>query len=152
MYFLPFSRTELIKLVARELEAWAIRAKERHMIELKWDKEVLSVLADGYDVHYGARSIKYEVERRVVNQLAAAHERGQLGTQFFHTYRLIQALRILHLNANPFTDKGCCVLLKTQWHEKGASIALSVRQKGVKNFVDIGEISENLIKNIKLTS
>lgn len=49
------------------------------MIELKWDREVLSVLADGYDVHYGARSIKYEVERRVVNQLAAAHERGQLG-------------------------------------------------------------------------
>lgn len=82
IYFLPFSRTELIELVARELKAWAIRAKERHMIELKWDREVLSVLADGYDVHYGARSIKYEVERRVVNQLAAAHERGELGTCF----------------------------------------------------------------------
>ncbi|EFN88178.1 Caseinolytic peptidase B protein-like protein [Harpegnathos saltator] len=76
VYFLPFSRAELLKLVTRELEAWATRAKERHMIELKWDREVLSVLADGYDVHYGARSIKYEVERRVVNQLAAAHERG----------------------------------------------------------------------------
>lgn len=81
VYFLPFSRAELIKLVARELDAWATRAKERHMIELKWDREVLSVLADGYDAHYGARSIKYEVERRVVNQLAAAHERGQLGKQ-----------------------------------------------------------------------
>ncbi|XP_014473843.1 PREDICTED: caseinolytic peptidase B protein homolog [Dinoponera quadriceps] len=125
VYFLPFSRTELIKLVTRELEAWAIRAKERHMIELKWDREVLSVLADGYDVHYGARSIKYEVERRVVNQLAAAHERGQL-------------------------SKGCCVLLKTQWHEKSASIFLSVRQKGLKNFVDIGE-TDNLVKNVKLT-
>jgi len=78
IYFLPFSRAELIKLVARELDAWAKRAKERHMIELKWDREVLSILADGYDVHYGARSIKYEVERRVINQLAAAHERGQL--------------------------------------------------------------------------
>lgn len=76
---MPFSRSELIKLVARELETWAKRAKERHMIELKWDREVLSVLADGYDSHYGARSIKYEVERRVVNQLAAAHERGQIG-------------------------------------------------------------------------
>lgn len=62
------------------MEAWATRAKERHMIELKWEREILSVLADGYDAHYGARSIKYEVERRVVNQLAAAHERGQLGT------------------------------------------------------------------------
>lgn len=79
IYFLPFSRTELIQLVARELEIWAKRAKERHMIDLKWDREVMSVLADGYDVHYGARSIKYEVERRIVNQLAAAHERGQLG-------------------------------------------------------------------------
>lgn len=31
-----------------------------------------------YDVHYGARSIKHEVERRVVNQLALAAERGAL--------------------------------------------------------------------------
>lgn len=114
VYFLPFSRVELIKLVTRELEAWATRAKERHMIELKWEREILSVLADGYDAHYGARSIKYEVERRVINQLAAAHERGQLG-------------------------KGCCVLLKANWHESGASITLSVRQKGSKNFVDIIE-------------
>jgi len=83
IYFLPFSRAELIQLVARELEIWATRAKERHMIELKWDREVMSVLADGYDVHYGARSIKYEVERRIVNQLAAAHERGQLGNECF---------------------------------------------------------------------
>ncbi|XP_076237465.1 mitochondrial disaggregase isoform X2 [Calliopsis andreniformis] len=83
VYFLPFSRSELIKLVVKELEIWAARAKERHKIDLKWDREVLSILADGYDSHYGARSIKYEVERRVVNQLAAAHERGQLGVKEF---------------------------------------------------------------------
>ena len=35
-----------------------------------------AALADGYNVHYGARSIKYEVERRVVSQLAAGHEQG----------------------------------------------------------------------------
>ena len=29
---------------------------------------------NGYDINYGARSIKHEVERRVVNQIAAAHE------------------------------------------------------------------------------
>lgn len=29
-------------------------------------------------MHYGARSIKHEVERRVVNQLALAAERGGL--------------------------------------------------------------------------
>ncbi|KAF7386824.1 caseinolytic peptidase B protein isoform X1 [Vespula maculifrons] len=122
VYFLPFSRAELLKLVARELDAWAVRARERHMIELKWERDVLSVLADGYDSHYGARSIKYEVERRVVNQLAAAHERGQIA-------------------------KGCCVLLKAKWHENGASICLSVRPKGVKDFVDIAE-TDNLVKNV----
>ncbi|OXU21902.1 hypothetical protein TSAR_002413 [Trichomalopsis sarcophagae] len=121
VYFLPFSRAELIKLVVRELEAWASRARERHKIELKWDREVLSVLADGYDAHYGARSIKHEVERRVVNQLAAAHERGQL-------------------------DPGCCVLLKARWHENGASIGLSVKPKGVKDFVDLVD-TDKFIKN-----
>ena len=30
-------------------------------MELVWDHQVVDVLADGYDVHYGARSIKYEV-------------------------------------------------------------------------------------------
>ena len=30
-------------------------------MELTWDRQVIDVLADGYDVHYGARSIKHEV-------------------------------------------------------------------------------------------
>ncbi|XP_033215350.1 caseinolytic peptidase B protein homolog isoform X2 [Belonocnema kinseyi] len=124
VYFLPFSRTELIQLVARELEAWAVRAQERHGIELKWDREVLSALADGYDSHYGARSIKYEVERRVINQLAAAHERGQIG-------------------------KGCCVLVKPKWHESGVSICLSVRPAGVNKFVDIA-VADDVIKKVNV--
>ena len=36
------------------------------------------MLADGYDIRYGARSIEHEVERRVINQVAAAHEQGLL--------------------------------------------------------------------------
>ena len=43
-----------------------------------WDNRVSNALADGYNVYYGARSIKYEVERRVVTQLALAHETEQL--------------------------------------------------------------------------
>lgn len=62
------------KLVIRELKLWAERAKIRHGIDLTWNRNVIGVLANGYDVHYGARSIKYEVERRVVNKLANAHE------------------------------------------------------------------------------
>jgi len=80
IYFLPFSKSELITLVEKELHFWAARAKQKHNIELSWDKSVLSLLADGYNVYYGARSIKHEVERRVVSQLALAHETDQLST------------------------------------------------------------------------
>ena len=38
-----------------------MQALNRHDIHMTWDREVLDVLADGYDVHYGARSIKHEV-------------------------------------------------------------------------------------------
>lgn len=38
-----------------------LQAKEKHSIELRWDPMVLDVLADGYNVYYGARSIKHEV-------------------------------------------------------------------------------------------
>ena len=43
-----------------------------------WDSCVSNALADGYNVYYGARSIKHEVERRVVAQLALAHETEKL--------------------------------------------------------------------------
>uniref|UniRef100_A0A8D2Q753 ClpB homolog, mitochondrial AAA ATPase chaperonin n=1 Tax=Varanus komodoensis TaxID=61221 RepID=A0A8D2Q753_VARKO len=78
VYFLPFCHSELIQLVNKELSFWAKRAKARHNITLVWDREVMDVLADGYNLHYGARSIKHEVERRVVNQLAAAYEQDLL--------------------------------------------------------------------------
>ncbi|CAL8109956.1 unnamed protein product [Orchesella dallaii] len=78
VYFLPFSKSELNQLVTKELKYWAEKAKEKHNIELKWDNRVVQALSTGYNVHYGARSIKHEVERRVVNQLAAAHENQQL--------------------------------------------------------------------------
>lgn len=78
VYFLPFSKTELNLLVEKELQFWATRADKKHEIELSWDSDILSILADGYNVHYGARSIKHEVERRVVNQIATAHERDMI--------------------------------------------------------------------------
>lgn len=79
VYFLPFSRQELLTLVSMELNLWAKKALSRHSVELAWESGVLGCLADGYDVHYGARSIKHEVERRVVNQIALAAEKGLLG-------------------------------------------------------------------------
>lgn len=38
-----------------------LQAAKRHSIHLTWDREVLDVLADGYNVKYGARSIQHEV-------------------------------------------------------------------------------------------
>ncbi|KAF7280465.1 hypothetical protein GWI33_005860 [Rhynchophorus ferrugineus] len=115
VYFLPFSRTELLQLVKKELECWAKRAKERHKIDMTWDRSVESALADGYDVCYGARSIKYEVERRVVNQLAAAHEKGFIG-------------------------KGSAIQITANWRENAdhADISIQVRKNGFKDYVDIG--------------
>ncbi|CAH1159705.1 unnamed protein product [Phaedon cochleariae] len=124
VYFLPFSRNELIQLVTWELQCWAQRAKDKHKIEIKWDRSVESALADGYDVNYGARSIKYEVERRVVNQLAAAHEKGLIG-------------------------KGCTVQVSAIWPEncESAEISLRVRKKGLKDFVEIDQTGLTL-KNL----
>ncbi|XP_065885497.1 mitochondrial disaggregase-like [Dysidea avara] len=79
VYFLPFSRTELNQLVEKELKFWKKKAAERHGIDLTWSPEVLDVLADGYNIRYGARSLKHEVDRRVVNQLAAAFEQQLIG-------------------------------------------------------------------------
>jgi len=39
-----------------------LQAFKNHSIQLTWDREALDVLADGYNVRYGARSIKHEVE------------------------------------------------------------------------------------------
>ena len=87
VYFLPFSRKELIQLVTRELEYWSkkvtfkqisehivtfkmnrfvsFQAKDKHGMILEWDRNALDFLVNGYDINYGARSIKHEVERRV---------------------------------------------------------------------------------------
>ena len=80
VYFLPFSQSELLKLVEKEMKYWSKRALQRHDIHLTWDKEVLACMTDGYDVYYGARSIKHEVERKIVNQIAAAHEQDMISS------------------------------------------------------------------------
>ncbi|VDP87807.1 unnamed protein product [Echinostoma caproni] len=76
VYFLPFSTSELTQLVNRCLESWKEKAKKRHSIDLTWDREVIDLIVDGYDVYYGARSIMYEVERRIISVLALADEQG----------------------------------------------------------------------------
>lgn len=79
VYFLPFSNDELIQLVERELNMWKGVAVKKHGISVSWQKpSIPTILADGYNIYYGARSVKYEVDRRVVSLLASAHEKGLL--------------------------------------------------------------------------
>ncbi|KAJ1529318.1 hypothetical protein ONE63_006109 [Megalurothrips usitatus] len=117
VYFLPFSETELSELVQKELQRWSKIAKEKHNIELEWDHSVEAILTDGYEVNYGARSIKYEVERRVISQLALAHERGSIAP-------------------------GSTVQILVVWpksENERPVIRLRVKAKGRKDFVDIDE-------------
>eukprot|EP01062_Namystynia_karyoxenos_P009461 TRINITY_DN13353_c0_g1_i3.p1 TRINITY_DN13353_c0_g1~~TRINITY_DN13353_c0_g1_i3.p1 ORF type:complete len:639 (+),score=226.04 TRINITY_DN13353_c0_g1_i3:66-1919(+) len=86
LFFLPFTDTELDSLVERELKAWADRAKERHDVTMHWTPELVRFLKGGYNMRYGARSIKHEVERSCVGKLAQAHEMGKL--QRGHTVTL----------------------------------------------------------------
>lgn len=57
---------------------------------LEWDRKALDFLVSGYDISYGARSIKYEVERRVVNQIAVAHECNLIEKGQLHSCYLIK--------------------------------------------------------------
>uniref|UniRef100_A0A090XDS3 Putative caseinolytic peptidase b n=1 Tax=Ixodes ricinus TaxID=34613 RepID=A0A090XDS3_IXORI len=76
VYFLPFSRKELTALVTRELEGWTRRARERHGIELTMGAACGRAAGRRRTTcDYGARSVKHEVERQVVNRLAEAHEK-----------------------------------------------------------------------------
>lgn len=70
VYFLPFSDSELRQLVVKELEFWASKAKKNNSLEMTWDDKVVDLIIKGYDIHYGARSIKHEVERRIINQIS----------------------------------------------------------------------------------
>ncbi|CAF4477819.1 unnamed protein product, partial [Rotaria magnacalcarata] len=57
VYFLPFSQSEINKLLLKELEFWKNRAIDQHNIDIIWDRKALDCLADGYDINYGARSL-----------------------------------------------------------------------------------------------
>eukprot|EP00096_Caligus_rogercresseyi_P001129 TRINITY_DN1176_c0_g1_i1.p1 TRINITY_DN1176_c0_g1~~TRINITY_DN1176_c0_g1_i1.p1 ORF type:complete len:454 (-),score=116.42 TRINITY_DN1176_c0_g1_i1:423-1784(-) len=119
VYFLPFSKSELVGLVERELEFWRAKALEKHNVEVLWDNRVLGYLSNGYNVYYGARSIKHEVERQVVSQLAMAHETEQL------TKGSAVRLSILEdqMNPGPETDK----------------LKVTIKKSGKKDFEDLSD-------------
>lgn len=73
--FHPFTQEDLSDIVRMELKHWAEKAEDKHGMIMRWSPEVEKALCKGYNERYGFRSIKYEVQRQVVNLLAFAHER-----------------------------------------------------------------------------
>uniref|UniRef100_T1JLA4 Uncharacterized protein n=1 Tax=Strigamia maritima TaxID=126957 RepID=T1JLA4_STRMM len=128
VYFLPFSRSELLKLVMKEMEFWAKKAEAKHGMGITWDRLVLDALADGYNVHYGARSIKHEVERRVINQLALAHEK-KLIEKGSSVYVTVDNPKTDNLRNNSDSNVDLASTIRLQLIQKG--------QKGKSVFLDL---------------
>ena len=109
LYFLPFTRWELNQLVLKEMEFWKQKAYSRHKMTLTWERDVIDLLADAYDIKYGARSIKFEVERSVVSQLALAHERRLIQSGDEVNVRVVpvkggSVVQLQRMEGNRYTD------------------------------------------------
>ena len=69
VYFHPFTPEECLSLV--EIELKKIRhLAEKQNISLSWTPQTIQHLALSLDTNYGARSLKNEVSREVINKLA----------------------------------------------------------------------------------
>lgn len=101
VYFLPFSDSELRQLVTKELEFWAAKAKKKNSIDMTWDDKVIDVICKGYDIHYGARSIKHEVERRIINQIS----------ELYHAVKTAKKVHI-SVNSDPNSEGADLISIK----------------------------------------
>ncbi|ESN91999.1 hypothetical protein HELRODRAFT_104131 [Helobdella robusta] len=147
VYFVPFSRSELTKLVVKEMNLWAERAKTKHNIELTWDRKVVDMLADGYDVHYGARSIKHEVERQIVSKLALAHERNLINEGC--TVKLVAQSKSdennLELTRKTLITNGFSQQQHHQRHQQNSGV-----EPRLKDEKDKGDMSKDSIIKLQL--
>ncbi len=76
--FIPLQEKDMEKITELQLKKVSQRLKER-AIDLSWDKEVLSYLAEkGYDPAFGARPLKRLVQHEVVNMLSNALLNGEI--------------------------------------------------------------------------
>ena len=90
-------------------------------MELSWDAPVLDLLSQGYNVAYGARSVKHEVERKVVSLLANA--------QLFHGFPRNSLLQL-------YVD----YVLGTDGSTNNPQIRLRIKPEGSQEFTEISTI------------
>eukprot|EP01083_Nonionella_stella_P146251 459756_1 len=79
--FLPFTDKELTQLAEIEVKKVILRAKQKFHIKVECDPHVMEKLKDDYEIQYGARSIKYAVERQILNKLSGFHAKGAIGEE-----------------------------------------------------------------------
>jgi len=63
------------------------QASERHGIDLTWSPEVLDVLADGYNIRYGARSLKHEVNYKCTTVWSASRLHASVDIKDRHSWK-----------------------------------------------------------------
>jgi len=70
--FLPLQEASIAKIVTIQLTYLSQRLSEKEIL-LDWEEEVPKYLAkEGYDLLFGARPLKREIQRTVINPLSAA--------------------------------------------------------------------------------
>ena len=79
VYFLPFTSEQCLKLVERELLRIRQYA-EKQDISFSWSEKSVGFLARAIDANYGARSLKNEVSRQVVNKMADMNLENKIKT------------------------------------------------------------------------
>ncbi|KAF0992088.1 hypothetical protein HZS_4649 [Henneguya salminicola] len=70
IYFFPFTKNQLRQLVIIELKYWAKRASTINNMKITWTERVVDVMCKGYNIHFGARSLRYEVEKKIIERIA----------------------------------------------------------------------------------
>ncbi|KAF6026604.1 hypothetical protein EB796_015080 [Bugula neritina] len=74
--FLPFSKAEQRKLIETQLCQVRSLAAKNHGITLTWDSSLYDFLLKTFNQSYGARHMRHEIDRKVVNRLSTAFDEG----------------------------------------------------------------------------
>ncbi|PIK36912.1 putative caseinolytic peptidase B protein-like [Apostichopus japonicus] len=133
VYFLPFSRAELIKLVAKELDFWAKKAKRDMTSTLAgtaryWTFLQMDMMSTTELDPLNTRFWK-AVERRVVNQLAAAQEK-----QLIHTGCK------LHISVDNPSGESSLTDRPTDKQTKQPMLRLQIISRGSKETIDLSSV------------
>ncbi|KAI3643958.1 hypothetical protein MP228_010122 [Amoeboaphelidium protococcarum] len=82
LVYVPLKPEHIRQITVKEMHRWQDLARRRHNINLTWDQAVIDFICQNeriYDERYGARSLKFEVERSIISLIANAYEDETIG-------------------------------------------------------------------------